>query len=166
MNEIYNFIFRHFFLIFGLALLWKVAAIGWRLVRRNKSGIVWPKRDDANVGFAERFASGASDKSFLTRIGGASNCLTVIVTDSSLAIRLLFPFSIFAESADLEHLIPLSRIVNIAPKSRVIEVVFLMADDTRRKVSLRLRDPAGFLQAIGKSSASEAGAPKLGNDAT
>lgn len=160
MNEIYNFIFRHFFLIFGIALLWNVAVIGWRLLRRKNSGIVWPKRNDADVVFAERFASGASDKSFLTRIGGANNCLTVIVTDSSLAIRLFFPFSIFAESVDLEHLTPLSKIVNVVPKHRVIDVEFLRDDDTRRKVSLRLRDPAGFLQAIGKSSASAAGAPK------
>lgn len=161
MSEIYNFIFRHFFLIFGFALLWNVVLVGWKLVRRKRSGIVWPKRDDAEVIFVERFASGASDKSFLTRMGGANNCVTVIVTDSRLAIRLLFPFSNFAENVDLEHLIPLSEIIHISPRGPVIDVEFLRDDDTRRKVTLRLRNSAGFLRAIGRSSASAAGAPKL-----
>lgn len=84
----------------------------------------------------------------MTRVGGASNCLTVIVTKSHLAVTTFFPFTALAGTYDLEHVIPVSDITTLTPKGKTIEVEFQRMDGTPGKLSLRLRDPAGFLRAL------------------
>ena len=125
------------------------------LWRRKQRGLVLPKVGDPDVMFSERFASGSSNKSWMTRLGGASNCLTVIVTKAHLAITTFFPFTAFAGTYDLEHLVPISDITAIVPKGRVTEVEFQRSDGTYRKVFLRLRNTDGFLRALRGQTSSE-----------
>lgn len=148
MDSISKLIFENFLLLFAIALVWNAVGFGWMLWKRKKSGFTLPKASDPDVVFCERFASGSSHKTWLTRLGGASNCLTVIVTRSQLAIKMFFPFSAFASRCDLEHLIPISDITSLTPKGRITELEFRRSDGTRRTLSLRLRKTNGFMRAI------------------
>lgn len=150
MDAFHRFIFGHFHQLFAIALVWNFGGVGFMLWRRKQRGLVLPKVTDADVVFSERFASGSSCKSWLTRLGGASRCLTIIVTRSQLAITTFFPFTAFAGFYDLEHLVPLADITKADTRGLVTEIEFLQKDGSRRKVILRLRDTAGFLRALGK----------------
>jgi len=158
MEALQKFVFENFFLLFAIALLWNVLAVAFMLWKRKRRGLVLPKVSDPNVVFSERFASGSSDKSWMTRMGGASNCLTVIVTRSELVVTTFFPFTAFAGTYDLEHLVPISYISDIALRGKVTDVVFKHRDGSQRKISLRLRNSAGFLQALRGQINSEQGA--------
>lgn len=148
MDRILKFIFENFFLLFAIALIWNAVGFGWMLWKRKRSGVTFPKASDPDVVFCERFASGWSHKSWLTRLGGASNCLTVIVTRSQLAITTFFPFTAFASRYDVEHLIPISAITSLTPKGRVTELEYRRSDGTHRKLSLRLRKTNDFMRVI------------------
>lgn len=148
MDTLHKLVFDNFFLIFGFAVIWNIVAFALMLWRRKRRGLVLPKLSDPDVLFSERFASGSSDKSWMTRLGGASNCLTVIVTKTHFAITTFFPFAAVAGTYDLEHLVPISDITAVAPKGRVTEVEFRLSDGGLRKVALRLRNAAEFLQAL------------------
>ena len=155
MDALLKLVFDNFFLLFAIALVWNVVVVGFLLWKRKRRGLVLPRSTDPEVVFSERFASGSSHKSWITRLGGAKNCLTVIVTKSQLAITTFFPFTAFAGIYDLEHLIPLSDINGVAPRGKITEIEFMRRDGTRCKVSLRLRNTGGFLQALGKITNSE-----------
>jgi|GEM_PF-870904 len=148
MDKFNPFLFDSHLSFFTIIFVWCVVCFGFLLWRRKRRGLVLPKITDSNAVFTERFASGASDKSWLTRLGGASNCLTVIVNQSHVAITTFFPFTAFAGIYDLEHLIPISNITGLFPKGKFIEVEFKKNDGTRCKLFLRLRNDADFIQAL------------------
>lgn len=129
---------------------WACTSIGLMMWRRRQRGLVFPKADDPAVVFCEKFASGASHKSWVTRLGGASNCLTILVADSHLAVTTFFPFTAFAAIYDLEHLIPLSDLTDVTVKRSTVEVEFENAEGGRRRITLRLRNRAQFLKVLGR----------------
>lgn len=86
----------------------------------------------------------------MTRTGGAESCLTVIVNKSHLAVTTFFPFTALAGTFDLEHLVPIENITGLFPKGKMTEVEFYRSDGTHGKLSLRLKDTAGFLKALQK----------------
>src|SRR5437899_2356685 len=67
--------------------------------------------------FQERFASGHSLKNLLTRFGGASNCLRLVVTQDLVWVTSWFPFSLLAAFYDLEHVIPRNNIESVETTS-------------------------------------------------
>ena len=148
MDVIAKFILDHFLLLVAIVIISQLVLIGINVWKRKKSGLVLPKPNDPDVVFAERFASGSSNKSWMTRMGGASNCLIVVVTKSHLAVTPQFPFNIAAQSLDLEHLIPISDITKLAQKQKITEVEFQHGSGTIRKISLRLRNAPGFLDSL------------------
>jgi len=108
---------HHFFhplrLLLAFSLLFSVVPfvfLGWRYLttRRNR-----PQIAKADIVYQERFASGASQKNALTQVGGANNCLRLVVTKEILWITSWFPFSVLTAFYDLEHVIPIGRIVSI-----------------------------------------------------
>ena len=135
--------------------VWIVLAYSFIQWKRKRRGVVLPKSSDPDVVFFERFASGSSDKSWMTARGGASNCLMVIVTQTHLVTILPFPFTAFGAMSDLEHIIPIGDIAEAGAKDRLVEVDFCAADGSRRKLSLRLRDTGGFLRALQGSANGE-----------
>jgi len=134
------------YFIFGI--VWNVIAISFLLWRRSKRGLKLPNLTDPDVSFVERSASGSSHKYWYTRILAASNCLTIIVNDSHLAVTTFFPYAAFAGIFDLEHLIPKSKITSIELKGKRVEIEFLQDDQSTGKVSLYLRDTSSFLQTL------------------
>ena len=151
MEALDKFISDNFFLSFAFAFAWTVAGFGIMLWWRSRKGLIIPKVTDPEVVFVEKFASGSSHKSWKTRLGGASNCLTVIVTRSQLAVTTFFPFTALAGTYDLEHVVPISNITALTPKGKAIEVVFKMPSiqDARQYMLQDARQNICFVVAIG-----------------
>ena len=112
-----------------------------------------PRFQKNDILYQEWFASGSSMKNILTQLGGARSCLRLVVTKDWLWVTSWFPFSLIAPFYDLEHVIPLNRIINIEPKQRfgrrVVRLTY--ADTNGEPHSLRLvpKDGEGFLRVIG-----------------
>jgi hypothetical protein len=104
MNSDYSTLFPVFALIVISVLILKFH-------RRGKTNIANRAIKDTlkNVTalYSSNRCSGRSLKSTKTKLGGAHNCLKVVITDDTLFVTA--PFSIFAalsEEYDLEHTIP------------------------------------------------------------
>lgn len=110
---------------------------------------------DLDLTFSEKWVSGVSHKSLLTRLGAASNCLVVELSRNALVVRPMFPFNLmfFAEVYDLEHFIPKDKIKRIQPgeehggKGNV--VLEFEAPGGEKRIELILRKRQEFLRAVG-----------------
>ena len=91
--------------------------------------------------FEERWTSGNSHKSLYTRLGGASNCLCVTVTDEELWVAPHFPFSALAAHFDLDHRVRRDAITNVEQDGKIVRVTFSLDDGVERTLALRLRNP-------------------------
>jgi hypothetical protein len=124
--------------------------------RRKAAGTPLRPVPPAGAIFIESGASGYSEKSFMTRIGGASRILLVWISPSELAIQKTFPFSVLMADYDndLEHRLSLNRVtgVDVVGPSKA-RLCFTDLGGTQHTLMLRLKDPAGFKAAI-KSRAS------------
>ncbi len=148
MQQAFRFIENNFAILFLFALAWTFAWMAYFLWRRSKTGPKFPPVGEVTVLFRERFASGASHLSWMTRLGGASNCLSVILTDSELWITTFFPFTAFAGFYDLEHRISNQALTNVTQKGRSITIDFDMPDGDRRRIVLYLRRASEFMAAL------------------
>ena len=125
------------------------ASIAYR-IRKQKSVPSIPQQD---VLFIEHWASGASHKNQLTKLGAARNCLSVTLSRNSLIIAPMFPFNLmfFPEVYDLEHVIPRSAIKNVeadGPKGSRSVFVEYESQGVRKRFELALRRREEFLGAI------------------
>lgn len=146
----------NFKLILFLAIVSNAVAILASIFYRawkGKSRMAIPKFD---LNFSEKWVSGFSHKSTLTKLGGASNCLAVELSKKALVIRPMFPFNLafLPQVYDLEHFIPKDKIKSIQPedvdgKGRVI--IEFEADGAEKRVELVLRKRQEFLRAFGSS---------------
>jgi hypothetical protein len=119
--------------------------IGGRKAERRFEG---PGREP--IRFRERGASGYSNKSLITRLGGASGVLDVVVTDADLWIKGIWPpFSYIGTKFDLTHRIPRSQIQILQTRDNVIELCFTNEAGDESHVVLRLKAPQKFIAAIG-----------------
>jgi hypothetical protein len=151
-QQIEAFLNRNFAWIFLFAFGWMVVGFAWRYYRHKRRGIVFPEIGPERVRFHERGASGHSKKTLFARLGGARNCLQVSVTDTEVWIRMIFPLNILAQDLDLEHRIPREAITSaeLVP-CRTGKSILLEYRDQQGQMhglSLRLRNPEAFLQAL------------------
>jgi len=125
------------------------AVLVWRYLtaRRNR-----PRIAKADIVYQESFASGASQKNALTQIGGARNCLRLVVTKEVLWVTSWFPFSIFTALYDLEHVIPIRNILSVQRLSSSSRDGLLLtyAEEPGSNHSLKLypKDRDAFLRAL------------------
>ncbi len=155
MEQSHNFVREHFaalvLVAFAFAFVLVAANLAWRIIRHRRRGISFPPLHTVHVRFHEGAASGNSDKSLVTRFGGASHCLRVTVTDDEVLVRPFFPFNLITE-ADLEHRIPRAAVTSAqvaeATSGRRVLLDFRLPDGGSRRLSLVLRDPDGFLSAL------------------
>jgi hypothetical protein len=114
-----------------------------------------PRIQKADVLYQEWFASGCSMRNILTRLGGANNCLRLVVTRDMLWVTSWFPFSIFTALYDMEHVIPLDRITEVEPKRgslrRGIRLTYAGANGAPHSLHLAPKDEEGFLRAMGNN---------------
>ena len=95
---------------FWLSLLPSLAFFGYIIQRYVVALRTRPNLAKEDIVYEERFASGASMKNILTKLGGAQYCLRLVVTRDLLWVTSWFPFSVIAAVYDLVHIIPLQSI--------------------------------------------------------
>jgi hypothetical protein len=138
-----------------LALLLPALLIGFAIWRYLVARRQRPRFERGEVVYQEWFASGSSERNLVTRLGGARNCLRLVVTHEVLWVTSWPPFSLLAPLYDLEHVIPLQSITGVK-HSRIWWMSSLLlsyADEEGSEHTLRLfpRHPREFLQALGHS---------------
>ncbi len=115
--------------------------------RRNK-----PSIHKGDIVYQEWFASGCSKANLLTRIGGASRCLHLVVTPDLLWVTSWFPFTLLTGFYDLEHVIPLDAIDSIVRKQWLFtdRLELTYHDHRQKKHTLLLmpRNIEGFTHAV------------------
>lgn len=139
MNAIDAFLRQYFFVLIAIAFIWNLSVFAYMWWRRAKQGRKFPPLSQVHVLFREQFASGYSHKSWMTRLGGASNCLTITVTADELWIGTFFPFSILLNTYDLEHRIPLRDLVLVEQQKQRITIDFKVDDSEVRRLTLVTR---------------------------
>lgn len=125
-----------------------LASVAYRALKGKRP----PRVPPHEVRFAEKWASGASGKNLLTRLGGARNCLSVTLSGDALIVRPMPPFNLMflPEVYDLEHFIPRDRIRSVRPTgdSGAILIEF-ESDGGGGRLELVLRKREEFLRALG-----------------
>lgn len=103
---------------------------------------------DDKIIFRERGASGFSKKSFLTRVGGASKVLDIIVTDSDILIKGIYsPFSFIGTFYDLTHRIDRKDITSLILESGKAHLSF-NSDKGTHNLVLLLKETNSFIEAL------------------
>jgi hypothetical protein len=107
----------------------------------------------SDILYQEWYASGHSQKNLFTRLGGARNCLRLVVTRDVLWVTSWFPFSLFTAFYDLEHVIPRDRITAVRRSWAFLlpSVLVTFRDSASGEHRLRLFSwrPAEFLRSLG-----------------
>jgi hypothetical protein len=139
--------------LYWLSIAATVAMLGWWVSLYLRAVRAQPHFEQRDVVFQEWFASGCSQKSIITRIGGARNCLRLVITKEFLWVTSWFPFSLLAPFYDMEHVIPLNRITSVKRDLFFGRVTFLVAFTTENGASRVLRlapkQPDAFVQSLG-----------------
>ncbi len=133
-----------------LALILLMAARAYAAGRRRR-----PKIRQDEIVFQEHYATGASQRNFITKYCGARNCLSLVVTKDLLWITSSFPAAAFTALFDLEAVIPLRSIMSVQAK-RFLGATYLLITYTdshgvRRGVKLSSKNREAFLGALGRT---------------
>src|ERR1051325_9388404 len=99
--------------LYWFSIIATVAVLGWAAWRYARAVQTRPRFEPAEVVFQEWFASGSSQKNIITKIGGARNCLRLVVNRKFFWVTSWFPFSLMATFYDMEHVISLDAIVSL-----------------------------------------------------
>ena len=92
-----------------IIIVWLIAVVVFGCVRRSKI----PKINPDEILHEEKWRSGRSNRSILTRFGGARNCLDIKFLKDKIVIRPHFPFDLFrAEILGLVHEIPYNKVLS------------------------------------------------------
>ncbi|MCW3096564.1 MAG: hypothetical protein JWL77_2182 [Chthonomonadaceae bacterium] len=143
-------------------ILWPIWAvlslsfIGYIITARKRRGppSVSPTISPSRILYQENFASGRSLEDGITRIGGAHNCLKLVVTQDELWVTALFPFSLFLGPYDLIHRIPKQKILSVRESTRFLLgrrllIEFTCPNGKTATLELAPKNVDGFLQALG-----------------
>jgi hypothetical protein len=120
------------------------------LYRRRLRKPLFPRVPDS-ADFAETWRSGRSLKNFLTRIGGASNCLLVYVDNGTLTIVPMFPFNLMflPEIYGLEIVAPVDAVRLAETDGLLRKRVVLSVDGPReQRFEISLRDLEAFRRSL------------------
>jgi len=133
--------------VFALIFVFNVLIfyVGGRKAERRFEG-----HGREQIRFRERGASGYSNRSLLTKLGGANGVLDVVVTDADLWIKGVWPlFSYVGAKFDLTHRVPRSQIRSVQARDNAIELRFTNEAGTESHVVLKLKEPQTFMAAMG-----------------
>jgi hypothetical protein len=143
---------RDMTLMTGVAAIVVPYIVGFILVERfsrRREGLVFVPTGICS--FRETAVSGRSCDAPLVRIGGATRCLTVTVTEDELWVAPAFPISAFARVRGLVNRVPLLRIhlmEKLAGRKANIRLEYTGQDGWCRCVELKLRNPSAFIDAV------------------
>jgi len=146
MDTVHKLIFDNFAIFFAFCALWTIGGFAWMLWRRKKRNLFPDEAKD--VVYEERTASGRSHKNWYSKLGGAQNCLRLVITKTELWITPIFPFSALAGTFDLDHRIPLEKISSIDANKIMFKKSLLITyrdpKDEKRVVEVIPKDAEGF----------------------
>ena len=127
-----------------LAINALVFYVGGRRAERRFAG-----QAGQEIRFRERGASGHSNKSMVTKLGGANGVLEVVVADRELWIKGVWPlFSYIGAMFDMTHRVPKSSIRKCTSVENTIELHFTNESGVESHVVLELKNPRAFRSAI------------------
>lgn len=144
--------FPYFFVLIVGVFAAQIALAIWR---RRKAGLPLRPVPSPDAIFVERRTSGRSLATVWSRLGGASNCLLVYVTPTTLNVTLEFPFSIMmpGNPYGLEFSLPLTRITSVEIKKGLLGadlvIVHRFGDEP---FEFRLKNPNAFKAALPSGS--------------
>ena len=131
-----------FVLVIALNAL--VFYVGGRRAEQRFAG-----QDDQEIRFRERGASGHSNKSMVTKLGGANGVLEVVVTERELWLKGVWPlFSYIGTMFDMTHRVPKSSIRKCTTIGNTIELHFTNETGVESHVVLELKNRGAFASAI------------------
>ncbi len=107
----------------------------------------------ADVTFSERGVSGFSERTLVTRAGGAWRVLMVWVTPRELVIESVSPFDVlmYGNPSDIEHVIPQAKIAALEPLGvDRVRVRFERPEGRSGSFQLVLKRRDDFVPALGK----------------
>jgi hypothetical protein len=136
-----------FFGVVAMVFAFNIVAMlrqGWKAEERFEAALGQPVR------FRERGASGYSNRTSITKLGGANRTLEVTVTDAELWLKGIWPpFSYIGTRFDLTHRVPLSQIRKHSVSGNTVDLHFVNEEGTVSHVTLMLKEPQMFLKALG-----------------
>jgi hypothetical protein len=131
---------------------WIAASVWFR--RANGKPVIPQKPRDAV--FCEDWCSGRSLRNGLTRIGGASNCLLIHVSDGQLVVTPRFPFTLMflPELYGLDLRVSIASIAGVEPVQhfwgRALRLSFHSGDPA--PIELKLHDERRFIDSLGRQA--------------
>lgn len=153
MQDLHATIASNFVLLTSVAVGWVLLGFGGSAVFRLFRGKPLFVKELEGVVFSEKWTSGRSLKTFLSRIGGAKNVICVQVSKNELSIHPHFPFTLLflPEVYGLEYRVALTavRVVEDGHSGRRVLVLALGPGVEPLKVELSLRNPDAFIAAVG-----------------
>ncbi len=141
-----DYLQQHPGLFFGLtAVMFAFTLVNF--YRRGRAAEqIFENGQSQQVRFRERGVSGYSNKSPLTRVGGARRALEVVVTDSEVWIKGVWPaFSYIGTQFDLAHRIPRNRIRSVVAHDEVVDLRFQNEAGAESHLVLTLKSPREFI---------------------
>ena len=142
--------------IFALPMMAMAALIAASALLRLNRGKVLVPRVPADAAFSEWSCSARSLRNILTRFGGASNCISVLICDGRLRITPQFPFTLMflPEIYDLDVDVPISAVVGVEAtrwwRRDVLRLTFRTNEHS--PVELQLDVEQGFVRQLGLSA--------------
>lgn len=156
MADFTAYLEQHFWGFFALCFGWVAAvALVSVLYRRSKGKAIFADVPDKTL-FIEKWTSGRSLRSLVTKLGGAHNCLLVVVTQDALVVRPHFPFTLLflPEVFGLDCMIPRSAIRRVQMQCGLIRksvaVEFEATPGQAESLELSLRAPEEFQRVLAK----------------
>jgi hypothetical protein len=128
-----------------------VLLLSWSASNRNRRNAA--PTEGAPELYRNNFGSGRSLATTLTRIGGARNCLQIVITPDEIVTRTYFPFSIFAGPYDLEHRIDKRDIIGFRESKsflagRILTLQYRREDGQSAELELIPKRYEAFRQAL------------------
>ncbi|MCW3107701.1 MAG: hypothetical protein JWQ09_2207 [Segetibacter sp.] len=127
------------------------------IYRKSKGKPLYPRTPSDSI-YSEKWASGYSNKNFITKLGGARNCLLVAITPTHLVISPLFPFNLMflPEVYGLEYKIRKENLRKISESSKflfkVVTLDFISESGESLSMSLKLKNNQFFIEKLNHGS--------------
>ena len=144
MDKFYIWFIIIWVIVFGLALTKMLKRY------RKKDFKVFPPKDKSEIIYEEKNISGNSQKTFGTKIGGASGCLRVVVGKEEVWTTVMFPFDIIGNGPDLEHCIIKSNIQNLEKIGKKLKIEFINSTGENSSLIIRPKSVDKLYDAITK----------------
>lgn len=139
--------------------------LGSVVFKRRRAGLPLWTPDEPDALFAVRGASGASQRTLTTRLGGANNALYVAVTPTRIVMRPHVPFNLFSKDYELEHAVPFTDVRDVERVRRLgrdgVRLTFDRSDGGREEIDLFFPDVPGFFEALRRAQPGGLGARLL-----